>query len=337
MRILFLADTHLGFDLPFKPRIERRRRGPDFFQNFRSALRPALQGEVDLVVHGGDLLYRSKVPAKLVDMSFQPLREVADRGIPVYLVPGNHERSAIPFRLLASHPNIHIFHSPRTYIFEKGGIKAALAGFPYYREGIRKEFPSLLAHTGYNREEADIKLLCLHHCVEGATVGPVNFTFHYQADVIRIQDIPRDFAAVLSGHIHRFQVLERGLQGETIEVPIFYPGSTERTSFAEKDETKGYLILEITRDKDGKTKILHWQFRPLTTRPMIQIQIKGEKATAPQIETRLKEKIQSLPKDTILQIKIGHPLPESWGTILSATNLRSLAPHMNISLSLPRN
>ena len=41
IRILFLADTHLGFDLAFRPRIERRRRGPEFFANFERALQPA--------------------------------------------------------------------------------------------------------------------------------------------------------------------------------------------------------------------------------------------------------------------------------------------------------
>jgi DNA repair exonuclease SbcCD nuclease subunit len=91
MRILFLADTHLGVDLAFRPRIERRRRGPEFFANFKRALQPALDGQVDCVVHGGDLLFRSKVPARLVQMAFEPLRQVADREIPVYLVPGNHE------------------------------------------------------------------------------------------------------------------------------------------------------------------------------------------------------------------------------------------------------
>ena len=90
IRILFLADTHLGFDFPFRPRVERRRRGPDFFKNFRKALEPAYSGEVDAVIHGGDLFFRSKVPAKLVDMAFEPLKEVADLGVKVYLVPGNH-------------------------------------------------------------------------------------------------------------------------------------------------------------------------------------------------------------------------------------------------------
>jgi hypothetical protein len=43
IRILFLADTHLGFDLPSHPRIQRHRKGPEFFANFKRALLPALQ------------------------------------------------------------------------------------------------------------------------------------------------------------------------------------------------------------------------------------------------------------------------------------------------------
>ncbi len=77
VRVLFLADTHLGFDLAFRPRIERRRRGPEFFANFQRALQPALDGRVDCVVHGGDLLFRSRVPARLVSMAFEPLKQVA--------------------------------------------------------------------------------------------------------------------------------------------------------------------------------------------------------------------------------------------------------------------
>ena len=71
IRILFLADTHLGYDLPFKPRIQRRRRGHDFFANYEVALAPAVRGEVDLVVHGGDLFFRARVPPVLVEMALE--------------------------------------------------------------------------------------------------------------------------------------------------------------------------------------------------------------------------------------------------------------------------
>ena len=81
IRILLLADTHLGFDLPFRPRVERRRRGHDFFANTERALEPALRGEVDPVVHGGDLFYRTRVPPALVELALAPLLRVAQAGV----------------------------------------------------------------------------------------------------------------------------------------------------------------------------------------------------------------------------------------------------------------
>ncbi|MEN8098660.1 MAG: metallophosphoesterase, partial [Chloroflexota bacterium] len=62
IKLLFLSDTHLGFDQPIKPKIVRRRRGPDFFRNYHRALQAGIEGEVDLVIHGGDMFFRSRVP-----------------------------------------------------------------------------------------------------------------------------------------------------------------------------------------------------------------------------------------------------------------------------------
>ena len=166
IRILFLADTHLGFDLPFRPRIQRRRRGPEFFANFERALRPALQGRVDCVVHGGDLLYRSKVPPRLVAMAFEPLKQVADQGTPVYLIPGNHERSAIPHSHLAEHPEIHIFDRPRTYLLRKDDLTLALAGFPFVRHGIRSKFLYRLDQVSRRHTDADVQVLCVHQSID---------------------------------------------------------------------------------------------------------------------------------------------------------------------------
>ncbi len=332
VKILFLADTHLGFDFPFKPRSQRRRRGADFFANFRTALEPALKGEVDLVVHGGDLLYRSKVPARLAHLAFEPLIEVAEHGVPVYLVPGNHERSQIPFPLLAAHPNIHIFLRPMTYILPVRDFRLALVGFPYIREGIRKKFPAVMEETGYRRERADAFILCMHHCLEGATVGTggdKSYTFRYQDDVVRTADIPGDFAAVLSGHIHRFQVLKKDLQGCPIPVPVFYPGSVERTSFAEKNERKVFLMLEIETCGDRRGTLKRCTSHELRTRPMIQVQLHTEGMNASQLRARLNAALQELPPDAVVKINIlGHVQADAL-KVLSAASLRALAPGMN--------
>jgi DNA repair exonuclease SbcCD nuclease subunit len=338
IKILFLADTHLGFDLPFKPRIQRRRRGPDFFKMFELALEPAHRGEVDVVVHGGDILYRSKVPPQLVQMAFEPLQKVADKGIPVVVVPGNHERSAIPFRLWASHPNIHIFVRPKTFYLEINGSTLALAGFPYVRDNIRQHFCQVLEQTGWNKTPADAVVLCIHHIVAGASLqmGPRMYVFRSNPDVIRTADLPPGFAAILSGHIHRFQVLTKDLHGNPIPTPVFYPGSTERTSFVEKDEPKGYLVLEIEPANKVAGGILkHWQFNQLPARPMHQLEVQAADLTAAQLVSWLKENLECLPQDSVVKIKILGNMSTDLLKIISAASLRSLAPStMNVTTTL---
>ncbi len=78
--------------------------GTTSFANFDRALQPALDGEMDAVVHGGDLYYRSRVPAALVERVMGALIRVAERGVPVFIVPGNHERSRLPQPPLAGSP-----------------------------------------------------------------------------------------------------------------------------------------------------------------------------------------------------------------------------------------
>ncbi len=335
IRILFLADTHLGFDYPFRPKIKRRRRGHDFFRNYHTALEPALNDKIDLVIHGGDILYRSKVPAKLVEMAFEPLKDVADRNVPVYIVPGNHERSAIPYELLAAHPEIHIFDKPRTFFFKKGNFTLALAGFPYFRGGIRKNFINLTEKTGLMKVGSDSNVLCIHQCVEGAKVGLHNYTFRYNPDVIKAADISGDLAAVLSGHIHRYQVLKKDLSGNPLSVPVLYPGSIERTSFAEKNEQKGYLIITLETEGPKKGKISNVKFCELPARPMVQIDLNAENMEVPALKTILKNKLAQIDRNSVVKIRISGKLTEDMFKILSAGSVRSISnPNMNVCVSL---
>ena len=330
IRILFLADTHLGFDYAFRPRIERRRRGPEFFANFEHALQPALQGRVDCVVHGGDILYRSKVPARLVAMAFEPLKAVAEQGIPIYLVPGNHERSAIPHRHLAEHPLIHLFDRPRCFVLNKDGFRLALSGFPFMRQGIRKRFLDQLDQTGWRGVEAAVHVLCIHQAVDGATVGPAGYKFRYAADVIDAADIPTDFAAVLSGHIHRFQIITRDLKGRPIDPQVFYPGSIDRTSFAEKNETKGYLILEFETGGSGGG-LKKWKFSKLATRPMIQLELHPGGMNRTELKSWIQTRIENMPANSIVKVKVTGTASQAAMEVLRAASLRALAPStMNI-------
>ena len=335
LRVLLLADTHLGFDLPARPRVDRRRRGPDFFANTRLALDPALRGEVDLVVHGGDLLYRSKVPAGLVAAALEPLLEVADTGVPVLLVPGNHERSALPYPMLASHADLHVFDRPRTVALMVKGVRVAVCGFPCERDGIQSRFADLVRATGWHEKEADIRLLCFHQTVEGAQVQ--NYTFRGGADVIRGRDIPGQFAAVLSGHIHRSQVLERDLSDRALAAPVFYPGSVERTSLAERHEPKGFFTLAVAAEGGRGGRVVDHVFHELPTRPMCSIVVDPTGLDAVALSRRLADELLALASDAVVHIRIDGELAPGAEAALRAEHFRSLYPAtMTVDLRLQR-
>lgn len=335
-RILFLADTHLGFDLPVKPRIDRHR-GVDFFTNVGLALEPAFRGEVDLVIHGGDLLYRSRVPLSLVSRALEPLLAVADAGVPVFIVPGNHERSKIPFPLVALHPRVHLFDQPRTFRLEKNGLILALTGFPYERSGIRDRLGTMIDQGGSNDIAADIRLLCLHHVVEGARVGVHNYTFRHGEDVIRGREIPAGFAAILSGHIHRHQVLTHDLEGSPLATPVFYPGSIERTAFDERLEPKGFLLIEVGPGDRPGGNVDSWRFRELPTRPMVVREIDLDVVGEDELESRLAAYFKRLDPRSVVSLRFSGTIRPAWRPLLHLPRLRSFAPaSMILSLRLPQ-
>jgi exonuclease SbcD len=319
VRVLFVSDTHLGFDLPSRPRVVRRRRGDDFFRNFERALEPAQVGEVDVVVHGGDLLYRSRVPAWLAEAALAPLKRLAESGVPVLLVPGNHERSRMPFPLLAFHERLHVFDRPRTLVLEARRERVAFMGFPYTHD-IRRRFPEILAALNRDSLSADIRVLCLHQCIEGAICGPGNFTFRFGPDVIRTADLPRNVVVTLSGHIHRHQVLQP-VGGP----PIVYAGSIERTSFAEAPETKGFVVLELAR-----SGLRAFEFRPLPARTMVTRTVSFGDADDMTVHRRLAAVIESTPGDAVVQLRVTGRIPST----LTAATLRAVAGARTVTLAV---
>jgi DNA repair exonuclease SbcCD nuclease subunit len=330
LRILLLADSHLGFDLPARPRVERRRRGHDFLANYAAALQPALMGEVDIVVHGGDVFDRPSVVPTVAYQALEPLRRVADRGVPVFIVPGNHERSRIPHARFASHPMVHVFDRPRTFVADVRGMRVGLTGFPYERDGVRGRFTALLDQSEWSNEPADLRVLCMHHCAEGATVGPGDYTFTTASDVVRLRDIPPAFSAVLSGHIHRQQVLTADLSRRQIETPVLYPGSIERTSFAEMHEPKGFMVVHLGRG-DGRAQ---WEFRRLPARPMVRQELVAGGLDPNALDCAVRAIVAAAPADAVLSIRIVGSLTDAHWSKVSAAYLRTFVPPtMNVGIT----
>jgi DNA repair exonuclease SbcCD nuclease subunit len=234
------------------------------------------------------------------------------------------------------HPNIHIFDRPRTYLFASRETRLALSGFPFTRE-IRDRFAEKVRQTGYKETTADIHILCMHQTVEGAQVGPSDYTFRYGADIIRGRDIPEDFCAVLSGHIHRSQTLIHDLCGNHLAAPVVYPGSIERTSFAERYEDKHFVFINASPSSNPSGKLVDISFRLLPARPMRIIEVDARRLGEEKLAKYLIEQVSSLDPDAVVRIKPQGEIPQGAQHMLNAPYLRGIAPaSMNISVAQSR-
>ncbi|MFZ5480357.1 MAG: metallophosphoesterase family protein [Myxococcota bacterium] len=236
MRLLHLTDTHFGVDRWFRGAPRGWRRADDHLAIARVALAPALAGEVDAVVHTGDLFDRSRPTDRAVAAAAELLEEVA-RAVPLLVMPGNHDR-----RGLGGHFPRAAWVIDRPTVVDLAGVR--VAAVPFLRDA------GTWAAAAREVCAGGVDLLLAHQAFEGARVP--GHTFRSEPDTIRECHLPTGVTTILCGHIHPRQVTRVG------GAVVVQPGSTERTAFSERFDTKGAL-----RWEDGA-----WRFVDLPARPM---------------------------------------------------------------------
>jgi exonuclease SbcD len=308
VRVIHVSDSHLGFDLPIRPRTTaegrlRPRRGEDFFANLERAFDYAHQVKADAVIHTGDVFFRSKLPPAIVDRAYGCLTRFAERGIPLVILPGNHERSRMPPSLLLRHQHIHVLDRPRAVRLEGARGSLEVVGFPY-RKDARAALLELVVDAG--PRGADACLLAVHQAIEGSWVGASaerGVRFERQPDVIARDGVPGCFHAVLAGHIHRRQVLRVGARRD---VPAIHCGSVERTSAQELYEPKGFVDLSITVDRRGRRSAAP-RFVPLPARPWRRLDLDDGLSTATALSVARRE-VASSGRHTYVRLRAGERL-----------------------------
>lgn len=334
LRILHLADSHIGSQLPARPRRrDEWRRGDDIVQSYQRVLQRAREYDVDLVLHAGDVFDEPHPSDAAVTAAASPLLSLAADGFPVVIIPGNHERSVLPGSLLLAHPNVHIFANAETRVFTLSGRRVAIVGIPCIRRHSAARFAAVLEESRWAETTADLNILLTHQAFDSCTCGPANYRFRKgNADVVDRAHVPRELHYVAAGHIHRHQVLNaydgQSLAFDERDVPIVYSGSVDRISFAEQDEPKGCMLLEESA-RGFSHRFIEHDVRAMTRLPL---DVSGLSRSG--IRAAIAAWAGGLPRGALAQVRLsGRTTPAEMRGLQLAAEVRAIRPDLLFSVS----
>lgn len=242
-RIAFFADSHIGY----KTKVKSNDRGinirvQDGYDAFRQVISQILKSHqeepIDAVVIGGDLFHTSRPSMRDITTVQFFLRKLAEQGIKVYILAGNHDATDIRSELAAVAPindpdkGIFAYIDPYTQVEVADGVLL-----------------HIVSHHGLNGEKAPVvtprdgflNIFSTH----GAALDPKNKELMRCADSPREQFIPvemiidESFVAKLLGHYHsRYPV-----GGEIMNT--WYSGSLVRRGFSDAPGARGWILVTV--------------------------------------------------------------------------------------------
>ena len=252
--IAHLSDLHLGYSSGRKKIDENgyNVRENDGYVAFNEAIDQIIEEKVNMVLIAGDFFHSPRPKNHTLLIAQDSLRRLAEAGIEVYILAGNHDatdiRAEIPSSRLLNEPANGIYSYSDPYVVKE------------VHPGVFIHFIS--HHAFVNQEETmdniklvddSVNILASHGSCYDTNIGAILKTPNEPREVIipqAIMDMPWDYT--LLGHIHeRNWVGSEDGETDTSGRKQFYNGSLLRRGFADKacKNGRGWTKWIINEDK----------------------------------------------------------------------------------------
>lgn len=324
MKILHIADTHIGFSAYRKLNEEGlNQREIDVFNAFAQFIDYALETKPDLIIHAGDLFDSVRPTNRAISFVLEQLILLSKANIPFIVIAGNHSTPRLRetgsvFRLLEHLENVNPIYKGIYETVEIDNLKIHAIPHCNSQETFNENLKKLNIDKSFN-----YNLLVLHAGVEG-----VNYAgrFSYVQDEfnelkVKSGNLREIFDYIALGHFHKFTEVQSN---------AYFSGSTERFSFAEVMQKKGFIEIDLENRK--------FEFKELKIREMIELEpIYCNNLKCEEIMTEIKERIENRnPKDKIILLKI-RQIPISIYNSLDFNKIKKLssdATHFEIKYEI---
>ncbi|MBK5191514.1 MAG: exonuclease SbcCD subunit D [Methanosarcinales archaeon] len=290
-RIFHIADTHIGYSA-YRRMDEAtglNQREVDTYAAFKQFVDFAVVEKPEVIVHAGDLFDSVRPTNRAISFVLGQLIRLSEAGIPFVVISGNHETPRLKetgsvFSLFEHIPGIHVVYGNKYELVEIGDLKVHAIPHCDDIEGEKQKMRLNRDSTG------GVNIALLHAGVYGA--GKQMFLMdEFNEQLITIHDLT-NFDYLALGHYHKYI---------RVRDNAYYAGSTERFSFNEVNETKGFL--EVRLDGDGEKEIV---FHELRTREMVDLEpVVCTNLDAQEIKRAITDRIQECnPEDKVVRLKV---------------------------------
>jgi len=258
MKIAHIADTHLGYSA-YRKISENgfNQREEDVILSFLDAVDQIITRKPDVVLHSGDLFDSVRPTNRIVSIGIRELLRIYKAGIPLVLISGNHETPK------------QLYKGSIYSILEALPLDKKLFNIVYKDKYEAFSFDGLTVHAvpqcsndeTFKSELKNIKLnpstknvLMLHAGVSGMREFSHGESNELLVDYDWLKSSKMDYIAL--GHYHNYV---------NVVGNAWFSGSSERMSFNEVGQAKGFLEVDLTRE--AKTNLIQVGTRTMIDMP----------------------------------------------------------------------
>jgi DNA repair exonuclease SbcCD nuclease subunit len=259
MRIVHLADTHLGFRQFHRTNdAGRNQREQDIYNAFEHAIAKIVELRPDAVVHAGDLFDSYHPTSAALSVALDGLRHLREADIPVVVIAGNH---STPRATATEHVFGVLERFGGVYMVYNGARGVRIGDLEVHAIAHDNDPESVANALRAARPDSSAKfnVLVAHIGVEGlgqvvgSEAGAVTLPGDALADA-------GEFDYIALGHLHELAPVRDNAA---------YAGSLERLSWADKARVKGIIEVDLAA---GRSSADYLTVHPIDGRPFIELE-----------------------------------------------------------------
>ncbi len=275
-------------------RLDRKK---DHLRCLEEVVEYAKKNKPDLFLISGDLFDVIRPGNWIRARLMQDFRDLHEAGIRVFMVSGHHdtpksiEEGVSPLAVYGNSGNAVYFENPVSSAFyslevDNRSVHMFGVGYNPFLGPMEDPLSKVLM-----KPPEGVNILLTHYPIEGFS------GYAGEEPSIRLSSIRRSFNLVAAGHFHNHQA--KVVEG----TEIIYPGSTERASFSEEEEEKGFVWAEI--EEDGG---VYFDFVKTSARPFKTLRLDFPEEGDP--TELLRGKISDVvDQQLVLRVKLGGKVP----------------------------